>query len=222
MSRRSAHIRTDSRTGKVVRVREHDVRSPSVVSGAHIEDARVARLRDQAAAAFLDLDAAAEPSPPEGPHGSGDPIPLDSELPVFVYGSLRPGFWNYNRVFRGRTRAEEPARLPGATMWDGAFPYVAETEPGGEIVGTIIDVDSGQWDGVRRSLDRLEGFDPDRPDSSHYLRHARMVRLGDGSSRMAWVYFAAPLVAQRLVSRGQPVIESGDWAADGGGRGARP
>jgi len=194
--RRAAHTRVDARTGKTVRVREHEVGAPSSRPTGN----QTGRLRHQAAAA-----AAADPAS----------IPLDAHLPVFVYGTLRPGHWNYRGFLEGRTEAEAPATLPGARMWDGGFPYVAETEGGGTIVGNLIDVKDHEWDLVRQRLDGLEGFDPTGGRENHYTRHARIVTAADGSNRIAWVYFAAPETVRRIEARCLPVIASGDWAEDG-------
>ncbi len=198
MVRRAAHTRVDARTGKAIRVREHEVAAPSKSSRRTGNQA--GRLRDQAAAAVA-ADAAT--------------IPLDTHLPVFVYGTLRPGHWNYRGFLEGRTEAEAPATLPGGRMWDGGFPYVAETEGGGTIVGILIDVKRREWDGVRHRLDGLEGFDPAGGRENHYTRQARSVTAADGSTRIAWVYFAAPETVSRIEARGLPVIPSGDWAEDG-------
>jgi gamma-glutamylcyclotransferase (GGCT)/AIG2-like uncharacterized protein YtfP len=54
-------------------------------------------------------------------------------------------------------------------------------------------------------LDEIEGFRPSEPDRSLYTRVLTDVKMEDGSTRQAWVYFYnAPLGrAQR--------IESGDY-----------
>jgi gamma-glutamylcyclotransferase (GGCT)/AIG2-like uncharacterized protein YtfP len=55
---------------------------------------------------------------------------------------------------------------------------------------------------VLAALDDIEGYRADSPDSSLYARQQVPVRMPDGSSEQAWVYFYnAPLgQAQRIAS----------------------
>ena len=54
------------------------------------------------------------------------------QLPFFVYGTLRPGEHNHDLFLRGRTAAEEPARLRGALLYDGpGYPYAVDGHGGG-------------------------------------------------------------------------------------------
>ncbi|EST24193.1 gamma-glutamylcyclotransferase family protein [Streptomyces roseochromogenus] len=142
-----------------------------------------------------------EPRGPEGP------------LPFFVYGTLRPGEANHDLFLRGRTAAEEGARLPGAALYDGpGFPYAVE-EPGRAVVsGELVTALPEAHDQLLAELDQLEEYVPGDPRNL-YERVARdVVRTADGTPVRAWVYLAAPRMADRLRARGTR-IESGDWAA---------
>ncbi|WP_149183219.1 gamma-glutamylcyclotransferase family protein [Streptomyces sp. TRM49041] len=128
-----------------------------------------------------------------------------SELPIFVYGTLRPGAYNHDRFLKGRTGAEEPARLPGALLHDGpGYPYVARGD--GEVVGDLVHAAPGRYRELLSVLDRLEDFlGPGHP-LNVYEREARdVVRVRDGSAVRAWVYVAAP-----RTELGAPV-PGGDW-----------
>ena len=58
---------------------------------------------------------------------------------------------------------------------------------------------------VLRELDAIEGFRPEQPDASLYLRLETPVTLSDGRTESAWTYFYnAPL-------GNSPRIESGDY-----------
>jgi len=58
---------------------------------------------------------------------------------------------------------------------------------------------------VLRELDEIEGFRPEQPDSSLYMRQETPVTLTDGRIESAWTYFYnAPL-------GNAPRIESGDY-----------
>ena len=138
-----------------------------------------------------------------------DPVEA-ARLPFFVYGTLRPGGPNHDLFLRGRTRAEEPARLPGAVLYAGpGYPYALE-EPGGVVAGEIVTPLPEAYDDLLTALDRLEDYAPGDPRNL-YDRVARtVVRDADGAHVRAWVYVAAPAVAARLRARGTP-IEGGTW-----------
>ncbi|MFI2199893.1 gamma-glutamylcyclotransferase family protein [Streptomyces sp. NPDC020192] len=134
-------------------------------------------------------------------------------LPFFVYGTLRPGEPNHDLYLRGRTIAEEPARLPNAALYDGpGYPYAVE-RPGGEIRGELVTARPESYDDLLAALDRLEEYTPGDPRNL-YERLARHVIRADGSSVPAWVYLAAPRIAAGLHATGAR-IESGDWLTRG-------
>ncbi|MFJ6082478.1 gamma-glutamylcyclotransferase family protein [Streptomyces sp. NPDC092369] len=132
-------------------------------------------------------------------------------LPFFVYGTLRPGEVNHDLFLRGRTRSDTPARLAGAVLYDGpGYPY-AVAEPGGLVHGELVTALPGHYEELLAALDRLEEYAPGDP-SNLYERVAREVRCeeGDGGGVLAWVYVAAPPIAENLRTHGK-LIESGDW-----------
>ncbi|MDO0932936.1 gamma-glutamylcyclotransferase family protein [Streptomyces sp. DG2A-72] len=135
--------------------------------------------------------------------------------PFFVYGTLRPGEPNHDLFLRGRTGAEEPARLTGALLYDGpGYPYAVEVEDAGEgaVYGELVTALPEAYGELLAALDRLEEYTPGDPRNL-YERVARDVtREADGTAVRAWVYVAAPAVAVRLRARGK-LIEGGDWRA---------
>ncbi|MFC4472108.1 gamma-glutamylcyclotransferase family protein [Streptomyces xiangluensis] len=136
-----------------------------------------------------------------------------SRLPIFVYGTLRPGEPNHEPFLLGRTVSEVPGRLKGAVLYEGpGYPYALE-EAGGVVCGELITPVSEEYGQLLLALDRLEDYAPGDPRNL-YERVARDVVLGDGTTVQAWVYLAAPAVAARLRVRGK-LIEGGDWRARG-------
>lgn len=144
----------------------------------------------------------------------GDRDQAPERLPFFVYGTLRPGESNHDAFLRGRTRAEEPARLTGAVLYAGpGYPYVVEEPGGGTVHGDLVTARPEAYDDLLLALDHLEEYVPGDPRSL-YVRVAREVTrtAGPGTVR-AWVYVAAPAVTARLRARGKP-IAGGDWRTD--------
>ncbi|MER6155550.1 gamma-glutamylcyclotransferase family protein [Streptomyces sp. NPDC001868] len=137
-------------------------------------------------------------------------------LPFFVYGTLRPGEPNHDLFLRGRTRAEEPARMPGMVLYDGpGYPYAVEETgaDGGVVSGELVTARPEFYAELLRTLDELEEYAPGDP-ANLYERVERGAALADGTVVRAWVYVAAPTVAAGLRARGKR-IEGGDWGRRG-------
>ncbi|MGW0606205.1 gamma-glutamylcyclotransferase family protein [Streptomyces sp. NPDC002640] len=138
---------------------------------------------------------------------------MAGRLPVFVYGTLRPGGLYHPDFLLGRTTAEEPATLRGVVLHEGpGYPYAVEEAEGGVVRGELMTLAEDRHDQVLAALDRLEDYRPGDP-SSLYFREAREVtRAADGAVVRAWVYLAAPRLAARLRTEGR-IITGGDWFA---------
>ncbi|MFG1669947.1 gamma-glutamylcyclotransferase family protein [Streptomyces sp. Y7] len=137
---------------------------------------------------------------------------LSPRLPFFVYGTLRPGELNHDPFLRGRVRAEEPARMEGAVLYDGpGYPYVVEDVRGGAAVhGDLVTARPEEYAALLAALDLLEEYTPGDPRNLYERVAREVLREADGTAVRAWVYVAAPAVAARLRARGAP-IASGDW-----------
>lgn len=145
---------------------------------------------------------------PQG-HAEGT-VPPTGELPFFVYGTLRPGEVNHDLFLRGRTAAEEPARLPDAALYEGpGYPYAVD-RPGSAIAGELITPVPGAYRELLVALDLLEEYAGPGHPANIYDRTARETLRRDGTPVRAWVYLAAPVLARRLARSGTQ-IPGGDW-----------
>jgi gamma-glutamylcyclotransferase (GGCT)/AIG2-like uncharacterized protein YtfP len=129
-------------------------------------------------------------------------------LPVFVYGTLRPGQKNYTRYLQGRTIEEVPAICPGRLYFldQGGYPYLLPEE--GMVTGVLVKIRPEWYEETLVALDRLEEYDPEDEKHSVYLRRRTMVELEDGEQRQAWVYFwNRPEIVGREITGGDFVAE---------------
>ncbi len=122
---------------------------------------------------------------------------------VFFYGTLMAPF---NRP--GRQRITPKLQFKGrgtirAALYDlGIYP-AAIPAPEGVVRGEVYEMMDPE--AVLHALDDIEGFRPDDPDKSLYSRDRASVRMPDGGTEQAWVYFYnAPLGRA-------PRIPSGDY-----------
>ncbi|MER7817897.1 gamma-glutamylcyclotransferase family protein [Streptomyces sp. NPDC096153] len=136
----------------------------------------------------------------------------EPRLPFFVYGTLRAGEHNHDLFLRGRTSAEEPARLRGALLYEGpGYPYAIEGD--GVVTGELVTAAPERYGELIAVLDHLEGYFGPGDPRNLYVRVERRVHTASGTVP-AWVYVAAGPVARELRAQGTP-IPGGDWSARG-------
>ena len=124
---------------------------------------------------------------------------------LLVYGTLRPG--GHNHPHLGSTVTEDTLGVTGLALHAGpGFPY-ATPSLGGRIVATLCTITQADWATTLRRLDVLEGYDPAREASSHYLRRRWPVTTPAGATVQAWIYLAGP----RVNLAGYPRIPDGNW-----------
>lgn len=137
---------------------------------------------------------------------------MSSDIPVFVYGTLRNGLGNYQRILEGNTIHEEPATLPGATMLDaGGFPFVIDDGGDGVVIGEVMYLNPENADYTMARLDRLEGYRGPGKPGNMYERMTVLVKTADGTPMSAYTYIMSEGFRRHAAS--MPVIDSGDWTA---------
>ena len=117
------------------------------------------------------------------------------DVPIFVYGTLMPGFSNYELYLRDKTEKGLPATTKGKMYDVGSFPAVVDDD--GNVKGYLIYIKSN-YEKILKSLDELEGY--------LYERNIIEVSLETGETEFAWIYHWV-LSTDSLVE-----IPSGDWA----------
>lgn len=135
-------------------------------------------------------------------------------LPVFVYGTLRTGQNNWERVLKDRTKTEIDAFLPKSKMYWASVAFVTDAQTDAEqVVGNLVWIDALLYAEVLEELDRLENYDP-VTNTGTYLRVKRPVVYTDptdGSYKQteAWVYYGSPDALIGMSERNR--IVDGDW-----------
>lgn len=120
----------------------------------------------------------------------------------FVYGTLRRGQSNYQRLLDGNEGFEfvGPATTVNKyTMLSSGIPFVHKEPATSTIKGEVFMVWGNK---LVKSMDALEGHrDGERQG---YHREQTLVRLDNGVNMLAWLYFYYG------VHHGT-VVQSGDW-----------
>lgn len=128
-----------------------------------------------------------------------------SVLPVFVYGTLRPGGAAFGR-FAASMRKVEPARLDGADLYD-LGPYPMAVAGAGVVWGEVLHLNPLVYHFTLHALDRYEGYHPPT-DGGLFVRRAVQVTLASGERSAAWTYLGQPEQVE-----GMPRVPGGDWLA---------
>jgi gamma-glutamylcyclotransferase (GGCT)/AIG2-like uncharacterized protein YtfP len=125
-------------------------------------------------------------------------------LPLFVYGTLRPGERAWRWYLGGLAARHVPGRLDGYGLFGRTRPYpFAAPVPGLAVSGALVWVEEGAAEAVLRRLDEYEGAVGPDP---LYRRRQEEIATSDGR-QAAWVWVAGP----RLRPDPDELIVSGDW-----------
>ena len=104
---------------------------------------------------------------------------------LFVYGTLRKGF-PLHRYLSGQARFIGAGTIRGILYDLGEYPGVVHSE-NGEVQGELYELETGAK--LLSKLDRVEGFRPEDPKNSLFIRSLTEVTLPDKKTTKAWAYF---------------------------------
>ena len=124
---------------------------------------------------------------------------------LFAYGTLQPGLAP-TKVARvaAKLRPVGEGFVRGVLYDLGGYPgAVADPSAKGRIIGTVMELPEDE--GVFERLDRYEGFDPEAPESSEYIRERQTVELKAGGMVECWFY------RYNRKPRDGTQVESGAW-----------
>jgi gamma-glutamylcyclotransferase (GGCT)/AIG2-like uncharacterized protein YtfP len=124
---------------------------------------------------------------------------------LFAYGTLQPGLAPKSMAqATAKLRAVGPGFVRGVLYDLGHYPgAIADASATGKISGTVMELPDDS--DVLRALDDYEGFDPQSPDTSEFVREQQEVGLASGGTLMCWFYrYNRKIDAAR-------VFPSGEW-----------
>lgn len=124
---------------------------------------------------------------------------------VFVYGSLRQGFWNFQNLLKGKVNSIVSAEIKG-NLYHLPEGYPAAIEGDGNVKGEVLELVD---DDLLARLDSLEGY-RGVGQNNLYERKKVNTRLKDGEEISCWVYFYSRGNLQHLKKKGV-LITDGDW-----------
>src|ERR1700677_3617377 len=124
---------------------------------------------------------------------------------LFAYGTLQPGLAP-TKIARvaAKLRPVGEGFVRGVLYDLGGYPgAVADPGAKGRIIGTVMELP--EEEGVLERLDRYEGFDPQAPETSEYIREKQTVESKTGGTVECWFY------RYNRRAKNAPIVESGEW-----------
>ena len=133
---------------------------------------------------------------------------------VFVYGTLKRGLANHDRIFYGHEIKISKAWTSG-NLYDTGWGFPAmisgqrseeevEAQTDRKVHGELIEFED---DKLLEKLDRLEGFIQEGSNANFYDRIERSIHCENGELK-AWVYVLNPNRCHRHTTQ---LIQSGIW-----------
>lgn len=128
---------------------------------------------------------------------------------LFVYGSLRTGFFNYEKYLKGNVISAEEATIKGNLYHMPYKGYPAIEEGNGTIYGELITVKNPEE--VIKAIDEMEGFKGEGNPTNEYHKIKVDVTLKEGKDRVECpIYFYNKEIDEKF-NEDAVFIEGGDW-----------
>ncbi len=132
--------------------------------------------------------------------------PAAAGIRVFVYGTLKPGQRNWNRLLSGRVHRFQTARIRGR-LYTLRLGFPAAVPADDWIQGYLLGLPDSE---LLDRIDALEGFRPDRPARHNRYRRAVTPCFSPTGAPLgrAYAYFMDTDTAEAL--GGRPLLD-GIW-----------
>jgi gamma-glutamylcyclotransferase (GGCT)/AIG2-like uncharacterized protein YtfP len=124
---------------------------------------------------------------------------------LFAYGTLQPGLAP-TKIARVAAKLQPVGEgFVRGVLYDlGGYPgAVADPSAKGRILGTVMKLPNDEE--ILARLDRYEGFNPQSPATSEYIRERQVVELKAGGTVECWFY------RYNRETRDADRVESGAW-----------
>lgn len=129
---------------------------------------------------------------------------------IFVYGSLREGFFNYDIYLKGKIKSIRPAKITGFDLYHMPYKGYPAVFPGNNtVVGEVVEIEN--YDSTLKSMDEMEGFLGEGNPNNEYSRKLVKVKLtNDESYEDCYSYLYNKDIDPKFKEEAI-CIENGDW-----------
>ena len=131
---------------------------------------------------------------------------------LFVYGSLREGFFNYEKYLKGNVAETAPARLTNMKLYHMPYKgYPAIMFGKDTVMGEIMILHEEIYEETMRAMDEMEGFISEgNPENEYHKVVLEAENLETNEKEPCFVYFYNK-EKDELFDSNAIYIPHGDW-----------
>ena len=110
---------------------------------------------------------------------------------LFVYGSLREGFFNYNKYLDGKVIEKKDAKLENMKLYHLPYKgYPALTFGEDTVFGEIMVLSEEHYEDTMSAIDKMEGFISEKnPENEYHKVILEVEHLHTSQKEKCFVYF---------------------------------
>ncbi|MEG0295686.1 MAG: gamma-glutamylcyclotransferase family protein [Clostridium sp.] len=127
---------------------------------------------------------------------------------IFVYGSLREGFFNYDKYLKGKVLKAENAKVKGIVYHMPYKGYPALFDGEDFVQGEVMEL--MDYDATIKALDKMEGFISEGNSKNEYHKKLVEVELEDLTKELCYVYYYNVNNDEKFNDE-SILIKHGDW-----------
>lgn len=130
----------------------------------------------------------------------------------FVYGSLRDGFYNYNKFLAGKIFKKKEGKLNNIRLYHMPYKgYPAIVQGEDYVLGEIMVINKDDYDSTMKALDKMEGFISEGNSENEYHKMLLEVQdLENNQNELCYVYFYNK-DRDKLFDNEAIYLPNGDW-----------
>ena len=113
------------------------------------------------------------------------------KINLFVYGSLREGFFNYDKYLAGKEVEKKDAILENMRLYHMPYKgYPAITPGNDKVLGEIMVINEEEYDETVKDMDEMEGFiSENNPENEYHKIVLEVKNLQTNEKEKCFVYF---------------------------------
>jgi gamma-glutamylcyclotransferase (GGCT)/AIG2-like uncharacterized protein YtfP len=128
-----------------------------------------------------------------------------TKLPFFAYGTLLPNQPNYY-LWKDSIIDTKNGIIRNYQLFDmGHYPMIVKSE-GNNVEGMLMYIKTEDYDKITKSIDNLEGYNPEKHGDSAYNREIRDIELESGELTKALIYIGSEDFVKETNA-----VEEGNW-----------
>ncbi len=128
-----------------------------------------------------------------------------NRFPFFAYGTLIPEQPNYY-LWKDNIDRTKNGLIKNYQLFDmGHYPMIVESK-GNNVHGMLMYIKNENYEKIAKTIDNLEGYNPENHGSSAYNREIRDIELEDGEIEKAWIY-----IGSKEYVKEENAVKDGNW-----------